>query len=761
MTVACHYSFDTENGGIARGEYTTKKGVRFTCGVDVKNRVITYAPLGCRKLRDVTAVIAKPDENVYELYYQKISSRAEHEVGHEEIVNHVWNLAWEWKPLMAWYMSKAKDGWELSYDSVVTVNNWYELRLMTPVGKMIFVDDNNHYHTKVATATKELMKKSRFKEIFDTADEGKALIGKESALVEKLHEIWYSYGKGSVEWDTYIHYARVDAFCQALLMESLFETGRFCTPKCFDGDEIWATNSCHTALSASGAGFRDAKSRLIYGCAYKDIPVKLKKRIESYAEKKGREFDEVCAKFMGEYLDRRWTERFGLLKEKDQLLVENNLRGGFVYAKTGRFFGRFWHYDYKSSYPYEYAYCKLPLADHYEEKREPVYKRAKGEDVPVLDENGKQVYRTVRTRRCVHKTSDPDEIEEWLRRYDDDTHQLYVIAQITFELKPGAMPLLTAKECLDDAGLAIVNYGGDRAKKMESGKTKMLVWTLEEWKLLQRLYIVKEAVLDSLYMCKAETGYFEDAVKAYFDGKESSAGAERAMHKLDLNGATHGRAMIRVMTAPVIELRDGKLFNATVKEGKHQTEKDIKTNPLVGMTAMAHARVRLLNHCMDLVEKGYTIYMCDTDSMVTDCPPDVATKIWSDAGWKNWVIHEKDVESMKEKYKAKKQLIPMKKILGKLEVETFGNKDHPEYIGVEEFDEFRCWGLKRYCELQHGVFRKSAFAGMHDEDQRRLLGGEYKKMFSWESQSKQWLGECYGLRYHDVMAGEEDIWYRA
>lgn len=229
------------------------------------------------------------------------------------------------------------------------------------------------------------------------------------------------------------------------------------------------------------------------------------------------------------------------------------------------------------------------------------------------------------------------------------------------------------------------------------------------------------------------------------------------MAKLDLNGATHGRPMIKTLTSLVMEVVNGKLVNKGRRMDNDHKESDIKTNPLVGMTAMAHARCRLIEHCMILIENGYQILMNDTDSLVTDCPPEKLKKLLNKHGWKNWLIEGKSKK--------------MKDILGRFDLEEF--ELHGSVI-----DEFRCWGLKRYCEIckrptlvdvieQNGwwedgvycLYRKSAFAGMHDEDQRKILGNVYQKDMKWQSSSKAWVDECYAVRYHDVEAGEEDIWY--
>ena len=170
-----------------------------------------------------------------------------------------------------------------------------------------------------------------------------------------------------------------------------------------------------------------------------------------------------------------------------------------------------------------------------------------------VDTKGRTVVKQV--RRCIQSTTDLKQMDVWATEFDDDAHQLYVIASIKFKLKEGALPLITAKECVDDKGHRIRNYGGARAKKMVEGLTDRLLWTMEELKLVERLYDT-EITYHEMWVCKAEWGFFKPAVELYFDGKESTSGVERLMFKLDLNGATNGRAMIKILTAEMIKMGD-------------------------------------------------------------------------------------------------------------------------------------------------------------------------------------------------------------
>lgn len=350
-------------------------------------------------------------------------------------------------------------------------------------------------------------------------------------------------------------------------------------------------------------------------------------------------------------------------------------------------------------------------------------------------------------------------------------YQVYVEGDFSFVLKTGAIPFITVKDCLDDEGRPMKYYGLEKSKKLVCGqRTKTILWTLEEWNLLDRCYLRDDVVIHAVYMSAAEMGYFKPAIQEFFDGKENSPkdSVQRALYKLDLNGATHGRAMIRLMTSEenmnidITEAIKGtEEFMSgvhVVKNGKweenHDGEPSERTNPLVGMTAMSHARCRLIEHCMTLIEHDYMIYMNDTDSLITDCPPDVMKKLLDESGWNNWIIDGKSKE--------------MDDTLGRFEVEDFKLNG----IKYTAFDEFRCWGLKRYAEImytdkleeggwQEGdhycVLRKSAFAGMHDEDQKQILGQPYMKQLHWYSTSKKWTDKCYALRNHIVEAEAEDV----
>ena len=192
-----------------------------------------------------------------------------------------------------------------------------------------------------------------------------------------------------------------------------------------------------------------------------------------------------------------------------------------------------------------------------------------------------------------------------------------------------------------------------------------------------------------------------------------------------MNGGIHGKTITKTHRKKV-EYPDGERH--IIKETT-----DPEYCALIGFSAMMNARERLIRHCRMITEAGYTIYMCDTDSMVTDCPPDLAKEILGEEAF------EKEGGGIDN--------------LGTFEIESFE--------GNEGFDEFRCWGLKRYLELDHGQYRKSAFAGMHEEIQKNALiwwrtdGTKY----TWRQRGRVTgpFGKVVEMIYKT--AGAENVWY--
>lgn len=297
------------------------------------------APIGCRRLEEVVVLVAKPIENIYQLWADWFFESTQE----KKRVFHVWNLGWEWKPIMKWWVSS--DFYEEGKaKAVVTSHEIYSLEI--PLGDRLvkFVDDNCHYHTSVKQATEELLKLPQYDRIMKAA----GLHGKEKKEVEQLHEIWYLLGGEARK--TYLHYAAVDAFCQALCCEHLFDTGRFVTPNAFEGKLHKVIDCYDCGLSASSAGAREAKALCLYQCHYKDVPemngevLRLSKDATPQAQDK-------AIKTIYRRLDDLWALHFGTPDRSTRIVVEKNLRGGEVWGVPGVHQGCFYHYDYKSSYP--------------------------------------------------------------------------------------------------------------------------------------------------------------------------------------------------------------------------------------------------------------------------------------------------------------------------------------------------------------------------------------------------------------------------
>lgn len=703
-----HWAFDTESG-LYQGR--------------LANRVITYAPVGIRNFSDVRLVYAEPTESVYTKWWNALKNSENSNI----FVFHVWNLDWEIKPIEHWlYSYYVSKGYPLAefptiYRAVLTDFGYYEFEFALEGIRIKFVDDNNHLHAPLKDAISSIVKEEKFSSIFEIND----LYGKESDKVSDLHEIWYK----SPDEEIYLHYAKVDAFGTALVTESLFNAGRFSNYRCYGRKKF---ESFSPSLSASGAGFKDARARILYGCPFEEYAGRMQAKILLSAEKSisTKKFSSDSARenalqsairyqekrFLEDYPREEWNKKFGLLMPDEQLMLEHNLRGGFVWGERGHFKGTFWHLDYKSSYPYEYVYGRLPVATDYFE-----YPVTDKEGKIKTDKDGKPITkkRPLALKRC--------DREDFISKSQSEEYIGYLEVEFAFVIRPNALPLLTLKECVCES------VGLNRSKKPRTGQTKKLFMTYDEWCLVNRLYKLTNISVSGYWYSRARVGAYESAIREYFDGKEHSVGVMRALHKLDLNGATHGRPLLRRFTSHDLTLEIGEEI-ITHKNTAELTLDELDTCPLQGFVAMSNARVRLINQCMDLIDKGFRIYMCDTDSLITDCPPDTADEIWMENGRANRIIRTKSKE--------------MSSILGMLEIED-----------GEPFDELLVWGLKRYLEKNNGSYRKSAFAGMQKRLQKEILmRHDIDEAIEWEQLTKKWVDDCYALRNLHKTVEPEDVW---
>lgn len=458
-----------------------------------------------------------------------------------------------------------------------------------------------------------------------------------------LYNVWYTMPKDSEERKSFLRYAKVDAWSQAMIARWIMDHG-------FDRRYTSAGNGLVMALGIRYADSIDVKNR-------EDIRnAKLK-----------------------------FQQKYPPLPRELQDIAEASLLGGFVWGKVGTYHGEFYHYDYSSSYPAEYHHGKLFHG------------------------------------RIFRITSDSP---SWDRVMKAPNYFRWFLCDFDFTFKEGKMPMISGSECKTVDNRMVGHWN----KKMREGHCTNKLVTESYLIELMNNYELTDLKIWECWFAAKKTGDFASFVEYCYEKKslpELKGTMERYIWKLFMNGGIHGKTITKTH-------RKGVRY----PDGEREIFKEI-TDPdycvMIGFTAMMNARERLIRHCRMIKEWGYEIYMCDTDSMMTDCPPDIAKAILGDDAF---ITEDGGVNN-----------------LGKFEIETFE--------GRESFDEFRCWGLKRYLELDHGRYRKSAFAGIHDELQRQMLpwwrtdGTKYTFL-----QRGGMRGEFGGRIVGELFktAGAEDVW---
>lgn len=390
------------------------------------------------------------------------------------------------------------------------------------------------------------------------------------------------------------------------------------------------------------------------------------------------------------------------LDREMQDIAENSLIGGFVYGRTGTHYGTFCHADYSSSYPYEYAFGKM----------------FKGKVQRVRPDSPR-----------------------WEQYRRADMMRWYLVS-FDFELMEGMMPCISGVEC----GFS----DGNRNKKMEFGHVESRLYTESYLEELGHHYKLTNMVHHEMWIAKPCVGEFRDFIEKCYTEKNNlkNAGksdtADYLMWKLFMNGGLHGKSITRTRRVKRTWFNGIKATVVEVNEPK--------MNFMIGFTAMQNARERLLRHCRMVIEAGHLVMMCDTDSMVVDCDEQTLRGIIGD-----WFVRE-------PAYKG--EHVPLEECLGRFEIET--DKKVAKRMGIEPsaiFDEFRCLGLKRYCEVRtvngRRLCRKTAFAGMHDGMQEMIMDWETDgREYEWEQTGKKTL--TYGANIVKVTkhAKAEDIYYR-
>lgn len=305
-----------------------------------------------------------------------------------------------------------------------------------------------------------------------------------------------------------------------------------------------------------------------------------------------------------------------------------------------------------------------------------------------------------------------------------------IITYIFNGIKECGLPLIAGAEC--DWGLGGKPPRASHAK-MRHGTVSHKLYTLTYWQELQKHINVVAYTIHEVWVAKARTGEFSKFIEMCYSGKEKAKQANGGKnniqsneYKLLMNGGVHGKTITRTHRKKIIYNDKGeKLTLQVVNEPKYCS--------LIGFTGMMNARERLAKYCRLMKEAGYDVLMCDTDSMVVNATYEKCREIIGD-----WFTD-----------------------YPKGDLRNIGRFEAEDFNGTIEFDEFRCWGLKRYMEMDHGIYRKSAFAGMNRKLQAELLpifptdGTE----FSWKQQGA--VMDKYGKMIKQVpkTAKSEGVWF--
>lgn len=524
----------------------------------------------------------------------------------------------------------AKNRDRIMWEAVADDKSVYRITIYNMHGvKLVFTDDLKRLGGNIEMKEAAEMVRAGHPEWFEGVPDVKE--------TTDYHEGWLS--PNDPDYGHSIHYAKVDAYSQAMILRNLRQEG-------------WTK-----ALTAPSLGFKEALSIL-----------------KPHAE--------------NSYFAKLWfTKAYPPLNRTMQDIVEDSLIGGFVYGVRGVHYGTFTHLDYSSSYPYEYVYGEM----------------FKGKVMITLP--GEPYYeRVLRSPKFVR----------------------WYYVSFDFRFKEGMLPAISGESC----DLSFVDRAcGMSRKKMTEGRVSRKLFTEQYLNELGSHYDILNLEVHELWFAdrdpKNEIG---KAVKEFYSRKKrlkdegKSKTLPYKMIKLFLNGGIHGKTITKTHRQSRMWRDDGTTYYVWETN-------EPEYNALLGFTAMQNARARLLRDCRKMIEHGYHVYMCDTDSMVVDAPKSEVERILG----KDKFCEGVDISTN----------------LGRFEEETDADacKDVEKSTGQHiapsaEFDTFKCWGLKKYCELRallaeevpdtphpriHHMdgrtylFRKSAFAGMSGENQHDLL----------------------------------------
>ena len=420
----------------------------------------------------------------------------------------------------------------------------------------------------------------------------------------------------------------------------------------------------------------------------------------------GKDIKECTATDM-RYAMSDFTKRYPPLNREMQDVAEDSLLGGFVWGLTGTWKGVFCHADYSSSYPYEYAFGNM------------FYGR-------------------------VSKVS-PDS-KYWNMYLNADVFKWFVVS-FDFEYIEGMMGCISGRECVGD-------MTGRANKKMNTGRVEHRLYTETYLDEMKHHYNISNLKIEEMWIAKRCVGDFKDFIRHCYETKQQlkdnhqGKSADYLMWKLFMNGGFHGKSITKTH-------RKKKTWFDGVQE-MHEEINDPKLCFMIGFTAMMNARERLLRDCRMVLESGHRVMMCDTDSMVVDCTEQELRNIigdWFESGGSGMEdnLGRFDIETDEDGLK-------------KAVKDGMITKEQMDDLGVStEFDEFRCWGLKRYVEIRNTkfgrIFRKSAFAGMHTEAQEELIDWETDgRQYAWKQSGKKTMK--YGATIVEVIKHmkAENIW---
>lgn len=393
------------------------------------------------------------------------------------------------------------------------------------------------------------------------------------------------------------------------------------------------------------------------------------------------------------------------LDREMQDIAEEKLLGGFVWGLVGEWQGPFVHLDYSSSYPFEYAFGHL-FQGH-------VWRLLPGDE--IWDEMRKATT-----------------MFRWFR------------VSFDFALKEGMMPAIAGRECSSKQANRFFNpMIGQQNKKMREGHVDHALYTESYLSEVSKHYRISKMEIHEMWVAQRSEGDFRDFIAKCYNSKNVLKGqglggsAAYNIEKGFMNAGIHGKTITKT-----------RRRRRTFFDGKTQLVDEVSEptmNFLIGFTAMQNARERLLRHCRKVIEAGHKVFMCDTDSMVVDGTVEEIRRILGD-----WFVKGKEMDQS----------------LGRFEIEDDSELALQHGWEVrQEFDIFKCWGLKRYLEIriEDGKEwpRKTAFAGMDDDIQTRMLMDmdvDYQ-VFQWTQKGKQagpW-GAQIVLTVKHAMA--ENVWF--